>query len=118
MTSDSTIVRWTTTDRGFRRYEPAEGHEVYESSAASGPHLWVDGEHMTVEDATALRDALPAGLWRDTLTTAIDRHYQKRLPTKNWTAGDPCECCGSTDTHEEDGVAFCGSCGARDNDAS
>jgi hypothetical protein len=71
-------VRWTTTDRGFRHYAEADGHEVRESSRATSPSLWVDGEHLELADAAALRDTLPDGPWRSTLSLAIDEHYQLR----------------------------------------
>lgn len=106
-------VRWTTSDRGFRFYAPVGGHEVRESSMASAPHLWVDNAHLTVDQAAELRDTLPAGLWRDTLTAAIDGHYQTRPSVREtWQAGDPCEMCGSTDTALVDGLASCNGCGA------
>lgn len=83
----------TVTERGFQRHAPIlssyGGHvEVYESSAASGPHIWLRVEspadlnnplgpsvegiaHLTLEDATLLRDQL---------TQLIDNHYQVRNP--------------------------------------
>jgi hypothetical protein len=69
----------TVTDRGFKRMEPFKcsyGSEVavYESSAATGPHIWLkvhcdtkvlsrqkEGEgtaHLTLEQACRLRDQL------------------------------------------------------------
>lgn len=79
------------TPRGFQRHPPVPseygGHiETYESSAASGPHLWVNIEcpvdlnnpagakkdatvHLTLENATLLRDQL---------TQLIENHYQVR----------------------------------------
>lgn len=82
-------VKSTLTDRGFRHWEPiptSYGHEirVYESSAASAPHIWlaVDGEkaitdfpgtaHLTLDQAKAVRDALDE---------AITNHYQLRSST-------------------------------------
>ena len=76
------------SSRGFKYLDPTPstygGHvAVYESSAASGPHLWVavkqdrearlDGRdteataHLTLEAATRLRDQL---------TYLIENHYQ------------------------------------------
>lgn len=72
---------YVTTDRGFKRLPPIisaypGGHvEVYESSAAEGPHIWLaatapvnlnepDGDkftspiHLTAEDAWKLADQL------------------------------------------------------------
>lgn len=109
-------IRWTTSDRGLRYYEPAQGHEVRESSLATHPHLWVDDEHLSVEQAVALRDDLPPGRWRETLTTAIEGHYQARQPQQGWKAGDPCALCGSTDTTLENDVAACNGCGASEGD--
>lgn len=87
-------VGYVVSDRGFRHYEPIRtdyGHEVrvYESSAAMEPCLWLALEltdeaaadahsgiapeaataHLTIGQATAVRDALSA---------AIDGHYQRR----------------------------------------
>jgi hypothetical protein len=106
-------VRWTTSDRGLSYYAEADGHDVHESSAAESPHLWVDGEHMTVEEAAALRDGLREGEWRATLTVAIDRHYQTRTANPSaWKAGDQCVLCGSFNTELENDVASCNTCGA------
>lgn len=66
----------TATDRGFDHYPAipgAYGGEVraYESSAASGPHVWlsVDGEtiHLTAENAKKLAEQLLA---------LVANHYQ------------------------------------------
>lgn len=81
----------TVSDRGFRSFDgiPAtmynylrgcevpvgETVRVFESSAADGPHLWVDitdgrtsiGAHLTLENAIVLRDQL---------TWLIEHHYQ------------------------------------------
>ncbi len=93
---------FTTSDRGLKHYKPIEDTygatvSVYESSAASAPHIWVsiDGKchlsssptthvgvshgiasgaafaHLTLEDAEALREALGA---------AIQGHYQTVAP--------------------------------------
>ena len=90
------MVRYTTSERGFRQYEPIQtsyGHEisVYESSAADAPHIWVKIElseraaarvgldpqaataHLTLDQANALRDAIDA---------AIEGHYQTRNGAK------------------------------------
>lgn len=110
-------VRWTMTDRGFKHYAPVESARggsvlVYESSSAEAPHLWLGTDnastttHLTLEQAEQLRD---------TLTVAIQRHYQMPQPDPaDWKAGDPCAMCGSTDTGEENGDAFCRSCGVDD----
>jgi hypothetical protein len=79
----------TVTARGFAHHAPVPSEyggevTVYESSAASGPHLWLrvespvdlnqpEGEmlegvaHLTLENAELLRDQL---------THLIDNHYQ------------------------------------------
>lgn len=79
----------TITDRGFKHFDPIPstyGGEVrvYESSAASHPHIWLDVKcpvdlnrpsgpskeavaHLRIEDAEILRDQL---------THLIDHHYQ------------------------------------------
>jgi hypothetical protein len=80
------VTGFEVTGRGFRHYEPIKtdyGHvvRVYESSAAKGPCLWLAVEldqglpmepgtaHLTLEQATAIRDALSA---------AIDGHWMTR----------------------------------------
>jgi hypothetical protein len=80
------VTDFETTDRGFRHYAPIPtdyGHvvRVYESSAAKGPCLWLAVEldpglpvepgiaHLTLEQAQAIRD---------TLSTAIDKHWMTR----------------------------------------
>jgi hypothetical protein len=68
------------TGRGFKWLPPIPGEyggqaEVYESSAASGPHLWLkvqydDGDatlHLTVENSRLLAEQL---------TWLADHHYQ------------------------------------------
>ena len=87
----SDTPRPQVTERGFQRHAPVPseygGHvEVYESSAASGPHIWLNVEcpaslndptgptrdavaHLTLESATLLRDQL---------TQLIENHYQLR----------------------------------------
>lgn len=79
----------TMTARGFQHHEPIPSEyggevRVYESSAASGPHIWLtatapenlnDPEgnevkaplHLTLANATRLRDQL---------TQLIENHYQ------------------------------------------
>ena len=79
------------TGRGFQRHAPVPseygGHvEVYESSAASGPHIWLRVEspvdlnnpagdmkegvaHLTLDNAVLVRDQL---------TQLIENHYQVR----------------------------------------
>lgn len=85
------MSNYKLSDRGFKQYEPvrtAYGHDVtvYESSAASSPHLWLRieesdeshrmgmheeagnmGAHLTLEQAAEIRDQLDA---------AIKNHYQ------------------------------------------
>lgn len=121
MSSQSTSdVRWTTTDRGFKHYAPVDVGDhiitVYESSRAFEPHLWIDTdgntEHVPLAQAIAYRgDLAEDDPLRATLTVAIERHYQMREAGEPWKAGDQCEMCGSPDTGEEDGAAFCRSCG-------
>lgn len=108
-------VRWETSDRGLRYYADAEGHTVHESSSAESPHLWIDGENTPIEDAAALRDKLDPGPWRETLTVAIEQHYQHRPLTKDWKAGDPCHNCGSTDTTLDNDIAACNGCGSSED---
>lgn len=109
-------IRWTMTSRGFKHYEPVEitrgnAVRVFESSAADGPHLWLmtdhpDG-HMTLEQATLLRD---------TLTTAIERHYQTFVhDPKVWKPDDVCLLCGSVDTGLDGDVAYCNGCNSRED---
>jgi hypothetical protein len=107
-------IRWTTSDRGLRYYQEVDGREVHESSAAESPHLWIDGEHVDMDEAFAMRDAEPQGRWRDTLTAAILGHYQLREAPKDWKAGDQCVLCGSFDTTLESNVAGCNGCGAKE----
>jgi hypothetical protein len=76
----------TYTDRGFARMPAVASTyggsvRVYESSAAIGPHIWLQAEgldglrgphasvpiHLTLADATVLRDQL---------TSLIENHYQ------------------------------------------
>lgn len=78
-----TDIEITASERGFERYgevETAYGHKVavYESSSASGPHLWLSVEHdggnsysphsarahLTVEQAVQIRDRLQVGISR------------------------------------------------------
>lgn len=79
----------TLSDRGFKHYDSVPSTyggtvRVYESSAASGPHIWLNAVapvdmndpngrqegsaiHLTLENATLLRDQL---------THLIEHHYQ------------------------------------------
>jgi hypothetical protein len=59
----------TTSDRGFDRYPAISGAhggevQVYESSAASAPHVWLKATesplHLTAENATKLAEQLLA----------------------------------------------------------
>jgi len=64
----------TTSARGFEHYGSTETAyrntvSVYESSAASGPHLWlsIDDDataHMTLEQAKEIRDRLDFAIRR------------------------------------------------------
>ncbi len=112
-----TVVRWTMTDRGFRHYAEVEGHGVHESSAAEAPHLWVDGEHLDLTQAAQLRDRQSPGAWRDTLSEAIDGHYQVRVKPTDWGTGSVCDLCGSRETLLINDVASCNGCGASEGDA-
>lgn len=74
-----------TSDRGFKHFDAVPstyggGVTVYESSAASSPHIWLRAEenmkaqdssestvHLTLESATELRDQL---------SYLIENHYQ------------------------------------------
>ena len=83
--------RPTITGRGFQRHAPVPseygGHiETYESSAASGPHLWVNIECPVdlnnpagaKKDATVHLPLENAILLRVQLTQLIENHYQVR----------------------------------------
>jgi hypothetical protein len=106
----------TTSERGFDHYPPipsAYGGEVrvYESSAASGPHIWLKATapanlndpggptieaplHLTAENATKLAEQL---------LRLVATHYQGG----GTRAGvPPCSNCGS-DTYT------CGGCGTQ-----
>ena len=83
---ESAEVPFDTSDRGFRYYESipsAYGHkiDVYESSAASGPHIWlaIDGDEALIEDKAHVHLTVEqAQRLRDTLDAAIVNHYQLR----------------------------------------
>lgn len=119
-------VRWTMTDRGFKHYAPVETVAgtvlVYESSAATEPKLWLSidagsHEHLTLAQAAEMRDSLDEGApLRDTLSMAIERHYQVWDPDPAaWRPGDVCVLCGSRATGLDSDVAWCRDCGARED---
>lgn len=77
------------SDRGFQQGDPISGTDgdtvrVYESSAAIGPHLWVNITEPTnrndpegpVHDATVHLKLEDATRLRDDLTAIIENHYQ------------------------------------------
>lgn len=79
----------TITGRGFKHFGPVPSEyggfiRTYESSAASGPHLWVliecpDGMSLrdgATKDAAAHLTLENAEVLRDQLTYLIDNHYQ------------------------------------------
>lgn len=88
-TDDTPTTTPTITDRGFKHMDPVPSTyggftKVYESSAAMGPHIWVNVEcpanlnepigptaeataHITLDNAIILRDQL---------TYLIENHYQ------------------------------------------
>lgn len=88
----------TYTSRGFKRFDEVPsayggGVEVYESSAAMHPHLWVKvrspksvndwmvadqtgGTYDDWEEATAHLRLEDAVVLRDQLTYLIEHHYQ------------------------------------------
>jgi hypothetical protein len=87
-------INRTTTDRGFVHFDPIPSTyggaiRVYESSAASGPHIWVDIKspaklqevHPPPDGMTAGTAHLPleqAIMLRDQLNWLIDNHYQMK----------------------------------------
>lgn len=89
--SPSEHLRPVTTDRGFKHFPPirsTHGGQVsaYESSAASGPHLWLRIEqprdlndpNSEQFDATAHLTLNAASQLRDQLDALIAGHYQLR----------------------------------------
>lgn len=82
---------YETSERGFKHYVPtstAYGHEVsvYESSAASAPHLWLKIEQtpetaqrfgMKPEEATAHLSVEQAIEVIAKLSAALAQHYQR-----------------------------------------
>jgi len=66
------------TDRGFKWYKPVKNIQVYESSNASEPCLWLNnelgGDSMQLTAGEALELAM-------TLTEAVQNHYQLELLT-------------------------------------
>ena len=80
----------TVTDRGFQHMDPIPGTyggevKVYESSAASGPHVWLNTwsyENPNTQsdrvEATVHLRLVDAERLRDQLSYLIDNHYQVR----------------------------------------
>ena len=74
------------TDRGFGHLPPIQGAyggnvAVYESSAASGPHIWLCATPAEIEanpDVTVHLSLESAEHLRDQLTWLIENHYQVR----------------------------------------
>jgi hypothetical protein len=76
------------SNRGFKHFEPVPSYggfmRVYESSAASGPHVWaliecpVDMNDCAgpTKEATVHLTLENAALLRDQLTYLIEHHYQ------------------------------------------
>lgn len=77
------------SNRGFKHHEPVPSEyggnvRVYESSAASAPHIWVNVEcpvnmndpRGPAKDASAHLTLDNAILLRDQLTHLIENHYQ------------------------------------------
>lgn len=118
MNADKAQVEPTVTDRGFKHYAPAPSEyggevKVYESSAASGPHIWLSAvcpanlndpsgasveavAHLTLDNATLLRDQL---------THLIENHYQVEVGcTGGWLSGT----CLDRDTPKGD--HYCPAC--------
>ncbi|HEY3559695.1 MAG TPA: hypothetical protein VGL05_19635 [Kribbella sp.] len=92
-----------TTDRGFDHYPTIPGAyggeaSVYESSAASGPHVWLNVTesplHLTAENATKLAEQLLA---------LVANHYQNDGAAK--PTGLVCSNCEAT-------TFACTACGA------
>lgn len=81
-TPDHLVV--TRSDRGFDRMPAIPGRrawvEVYESSAASGPHVWVKVTEKADEheyaDAHAHLTAEAAWQLADQLRAIVEHHYQ------------------------------------------
>jgi len=100
----------TTSSRGFDRYPAIPGAyggqaEVYESSAASSPHVWLATTdprlHLTAENAGKLAEQLLA---------LVANHYQSRQGRQvAASTGWKCGTCEATDF-------ACTACGARVED--
>ncbi len=94
--ADDTVRRTdhVVTDRGFVQFEPVDSTyggqiRVYESSAALGPHIWIDIKSPAkLQEVTGPPDGMTAGTAhltlegatkiRDQLTWIIENHYQVR----------------------------------------
>lgn len=93
MTDDTVSDNWhlarTTTDRGLGHLPPIPSEyggniRVYESSAADGPHLWVNvTAPVSLNDPDGPRVAAPMHLTADNarrlaeqLLALVDGHYQ------------------------------------------
>lgn len=82
------IPTYEVTERGFKRYKPVAtdyGHEifVYESSAASGPRVWLSIEPTERSTELGVSPQGPAHLTPEqarvliaTLQAALANHYQ------------------------------------------
>lgn len=88
------MIEHTLDNRGFKWCAPVEGAyggqaTVHESSAASGPHLWLSVEEPNDLNAWTIGDktggtheaalhltAEAAAQLRDTLDWALEHHYQ------------------------------------------
>lgn len=86
-------LRYTTTDRGFRHLphivgthggQPAGHVAVRESSAANGPHLWIEASHPsdrndpTSPPVTGCVHIRAEDAWRfaDQIRYLVEHHYQ------------------------------------------
>jgi hypothetical protein len=88
--TDDTYLTPTVSDRGFSHLPPIIGTyggtvRVYESSAASGPHIWLavneDASSRLDKTATEAHSHLTieaAGHLADQIRWLIDHHYQTR----------------------------------------
>ena len=101
----------TTSDRGFRAFGPvttAHGDtvQITESSAANGPHLWLntingsDGDNVTAHLTLAAAEQI-----RDQLTWFLENHYQ----VDGYNPLALCTACGGTGTapRTADGCRAC-----------
>lgn len=120
----------STSDRGFKRFEAVPSTyggevKVYESSAAEGPHLWLNATapvSLNEPDGAQVTAALhitldAAALLRDQLDYLVQNHYQRveevealaeaLPPPVQPEPGGTCDECGHyAARHDEKGCHF------------